>query len=96
MKHMDEEIEKTLASLDGLRSQEVPEGFGAELRQKLRFIEKSNPWNRYFKLAIAAMILLTLGNIGVLFSLSEDPTDSQASLLELNSPTYYFETYEQD
>ena len=94
MKNIDEEIEFTLSSLDGLKSADLPPGFKEEVLQKISFLAKPDPWIKYIRISVAAMILLSLSNVFVLLSMDSE-TEAQ-DYIGTNELEYYFdydETY---
>ena len=95
MKHMDDEIEKTLNSLQGLSKATPGEGFESELLQKLSFLPEQRTWLRYLRYGVAAMIVLGLTNIFALFSVfsssGNEDLSSEITTEFLDSSTYFFD-----
>lgn len=89
MKRIDDELDQILRSLDHMERAKAPAGFTNRLNQRLSFVRK-DPFDRVYKLALAAMISLALLN-GVLL-LRESSSELNASEESLIVDTYYYET----
>ena len=59
--NLNEEVEKTLSSLDSIESVNVSEEFEKKLNQKIAFLPKSES-SRWLRYSIAAMITLAIVN----------------------------------
>ena len=92
MKKTDNEIEKTLASLDNVERAKAPKEFTSELLQKVRFLRDAyDPWYNRLKYGIAAMIVLALIN-GYLLLNSNWLSNSEETQIEALANEWYNET----
>jgi len=92
MKKTDNEIEKTLASLDNIERAKVSKEFTSELLQKVRFLKGAyDPWHNRLKYGIAAMITLALINGYVLFN-TDWLSNSEETQIEALANEWYNES----
>ncbi len=86
---INEEIEKTLGSLDQISRVNAPSGFSEELFQKVSFVRQSNDvWYHRLKYGIAAMIVITLLN-GYILTKSDLLYESQETPIESLAEDWY-------
>ena len=90
MRSIDEEVELTLSSLDSIEKVDLPEGFNKEILQKISFLSKSDPWLKYIKVAIAAMVILSFSNLLALYTLN-DTEIANENFMSSNDLEYYFD-----
>ena len=78
MKHPDD-IEDILSSLDTLEKARPSPILFDRIMQAVSFVPSNNSWVKYIKVGIAAMLLLTVGNVFSLYLLSkhEEPYPSE-------------------
>jgi len=92
---MDDEIEKTLNSLQGIHRASASEDFEEQLQQKLSFPPEQNSWLRYLRYGVAAMIILGLTNVFALLSVfsnkEADDLSGEITTEFLDSSTYFFD-----
>ena len=100
MKHPDN-IKDILSSLDTLEKARPSPILFDRIMQTVSFVPSNNSWVKYIKVGIAAMLLLTVGNVFSLYLLSknEEPYPSEyTELLMLDffeTPEGFTEYYEQ-
>ncbi|MEM9325305.1 MAG: hypothetical protein AAGA85_06605 [Bacteroidota bacterium] len=99
MKNIENEIEETLKSLEGLQRATASDDFRHGVMQRTSFLPQRNPWLNRLRLGIAAMLILGLTNIIALFALTStttSPTDLSSEIIEefYDSTAYFFETTE--
>ena len=68
MKPLDEEINKTLDSLEGLKKATPPDAFKSRLMAQWEAEKQSDRWRKYLRLGVAAMVLMCLANVLVLLT----------------------------
>jgi len=84
-----EQIIKTLKSLDQLKRAEAPEGFSKELFQKIRFISQDyDKWNSRLKYGVAAMIAMIIINGFILIRSNGLESNSEVHLSYLSEEWY--------
>ncbi|MEM6738201.1 MAG: hypothetical protein AAGC64_09710 [Bacteroidota bacterium] len=76
---MNEEIEKTLASLDHVKKATLGSDFDKELAQKIAFLPK-NSAPRWLKLIAAAMLLMALINVILIMNSYSSDLNTEADL----------------
>ena len=68
MKHLDDEINKTLGSLDSMDRAMPSDAFKTQVLAQWESHQSEDRWSRFLKMGIAAMILMCLANVLVLLS----------------------------
>ncbi|MAE84860.1 MAG: hypothetical protein CMB80_19130 [Flammeovirgaceae bacterium] len=69
MKDKQDIIERTMGALDDIKPISAPLGFEQRFMEKL---ESQNHWQRYFRMAVAAMVIFALANVFTVFQLTND------------------------
>ena len=86
------EIDKTLGSLDNLQRAKAPKDFSEQLFHKMKFVQMTiDPWYARLKYGVAAMITLAVLNGFILFQ-SDLLVSPEESTIETLADEWYSES----
>lgn len=84
-------VERTMNSLDDIRAINAPLGFEQRLFEK---IQKQNQWQKYFKYALAALVIFCIINVFTALQIANDSTQDsyldEAYFADSTSPILNF------
>jgi len=82
--NISKEIDRTLASVHGLKKQKTPVGFYEKLNQRLSFVEKrQQSWMMRLQLGVVAMLIMGLLN-GYFLLTNTVPTNENEETIDIN------------